>query len=245
VMLPIILKNIIKFFKVFLAVFLFIVIMFSLNLGNYDYLKINKEYAELFFEDYNFEAEIQKMKTNERTFVPRYLTFADGATTLLFADLKVFFLGTSPGTFNSRTAFYLNGDFIGNKKIRAFLDYKTSYHKNYVFPMMNRDYLANTNWNDGTRNQPFSSILSVLLEYGFFIGGLILITIFSKFWRVAKRTKLKNQKYFIRFLMYFSFFLCLLQYYLEVLEIIIPIFIMVKLTEVDIVNSEHERIINK
>ena len=242
VMLPIILKNIIKFFKVFLAVFLFIVIMFSLNLGNYEYLKINKEYAELFFEDYSFEAEIKKMKNNERTFVPRYLTFADGASSLLFSDLKVFFLGTSPGTFNSRTAFYLNGDFIGNKKVRESLDYKTTYHKDYVFPMMNRAYLANTNWNDGTRNQPFSSILSVLLEYGIFVGGLILITIFSRFWKVSKKTSTRSQKNFIRFLMYFSFFLCLLQYYLEVLEIIIPIFIIVKLTEVDFVNSEHERI---
>lgn len=242
VMLPLIIRSIIKFFKVIVAILALLIVMFTFKLGNYDYLKVNLQYAAEIFNDYSYSKELEKMRNDERTFVPRYLTFMHGSYNLLFSNTKVFLLGTSPGTYNSRIAFYLNGDFIGNTFIRKHFKFRTSYHNKYVYPMMNRAYLANTNWNDGTRNQPFSSIASILLEYGFVLGCLIIFVIFRRFRSISKQLKDKRLKNFIAFLLYFSFLLCFLQYYLEVFEIILPVLLIIKLLEIDLLNNSNEPI---
>jgi len=238
VILPYLLKNVATTLKIVFIAVSFFSVVYLINPANFKYIRVNIAYAELIFEEYDYEYEIEKMKDHRRTYIPRYITFLDGSRRLFFSDAKVFFLGTSPGTYNSRVAFYLNGDFIQNKTYKKLFNYQTEYHHDYVLPILNRKYLANTMWNDGTRNQPFSSLVSVLLEYGFIFGSIILFLFFSSIRRVRKATSRRESSNFVKFIFYYCLILFLFQYYLEVIEIVFPMLLMVKLIEVDLLNAK-------
>ena len=176
---------------------------------------------------------MQLAKDYKRTFNPRYVTFLYGSQKLYFSDLKVFLAGTSPGTYNSRTAFYLNGDFLQNKFIRNNFSYRTTYHENYVFPLLNRKLLQTKRWNDGTRNQPFSSFVSILLEYGFIVGVLFFYIQYKKMKQIRAQTKITEMKRYLSFLTIFLFILLLCQNYFEYPEIIVFFVITYKLVDID------------
>ncbi len=233
-LLPVFAKNVLLIIKIALLSIGFFIIIYSINPGNFDYLNKNIAYAKLIFTEYDYDKEIKKINNYERTFVPRYFTFVDGSLRLFLSKPKVFLLGTSPGTYNSRVAFYLNGDFISNTFLRKHLKYVSSYHKERVYPISNRTYLKKTPWNDGTRNQPFSSIISLLAEYGIISGLIILFLFFNSILTIKNKLKNSNKRKYFSFLFYYSLLLFAFQYYFEVVEFMLPLLLFVKLTELDI-----------
>lgn len=243
VLLPVLLKNVTTFIKIGIIGVSFFAVVYLVNPSNFDYIRINIAYANLVFDKFDYDHEISQMKKHRRTWVPRYITFLEGSRRLMFSDPKVLLLGTSPGTFNSRVAFYLNGDFIQNKTYKKLFNYKTTYHYEYVYPILNRKYLAAVPWNDGTRNQPFSSLVSVVLEYGLIAGLIILFLFFSSIKKIIEKLNRKENKRFVLFILFYSFILFLFQYYLEVIEIILPMVLMVKLLEIDTINTTEENVV--
>lgn len=208
-------------------------VIYLTNPQNIDYILLNFKDVSRVFTTYRYEDEMEKVKNYDRTFVPRYFTFIDGTRRLLFSDAKVFLLGTSPGGYNSRTAFYLNGDFIQKDFVKNHFSENTQYHEEYVLPILNRKLLEAQRWNDGTRNQPFSSIISIFLEYGILIGGLYLFLFYFKARKIIKNTEKQNQKGFLKFLLIFLGFLLTVQNYMEYPEIIIFFILCFKLMDVD------------
>lgn len=237
--LPYLFKNIkIIIYGILISV-LFVWVLSLVNPKNIDYILLNLKDTSKVFTSYTYEAEMEKSKNYKRTFTPRYFTFIDGAQQLFFSDLKVFVLGTSPGTFNSRTAFYLNGDFIQNKIVKDYFSKTTVYHDEYVLPLLNRKLISTIPWNDGTRNQPFSTIVSVFLEYGFFVGASYFIIFFGKIRKIKKETLFPEKKNYIKFLTIFMFLLFCVQNYLEYPEIILYFIIALKLLDIDNTNEYH------
>ena len=87
-----------------------------------------------------------------------------------FTDLAIVGFGTGPGTYNSRTAFMLNGNYsLDNPFIKVFGPSQPPLAKEHIFPLWDTYQLAQI-WNDGTRNQPFSSFISIMAEYGWLVG---------------------------------------------------------------------------
>lgn len=229
---PLIIKNISLVLKGFLVLLALSYVMYLVNPGNIDYIKVNIRDTMSVFNSYDYDKEMKKINNYERTFVPRYLTFFYGTGKLFFSNPKVLLLGTSPGTYNSRTAFYLNGDFLQNQFIKNHFSENTKYHEEYVKPLLNRK-LISVPWNDGTRNQPFSSLIGLLLEYGFLLGLLIMFIVGKKFNCIIKKTPSQHKKNYLIFLSVFLGLLLLVQNYLEYPEIIVFFIMIFKLIELD------------
>ena len=240
VMLPFLIRNIGLTLKIGVATLVFFAVVTAINPGNLTYIQNNTNFFKTIFDDYDYDEQMERIASYKRTLVPRYYTFLVGTKRLYLSNPKVFLLGTSPGTYNSRTAFYMNGDFIGNKYVRKYFNYRTTYHSDYVFPILNRHYVEYLPWNDGTRNQPFSSVVSMLVEYGFFFGGLYLFFFFRAIFRIRSQLDNKPDRTFVLFASLYIFFLFVFQFYLEVVEIILPLLLMLKLLQVDQLNRSNK-----
>lgn len=232
------LSNILKYWKaIFLTIVSILVVLISIyliNPKNFRYFQKNINYAQLAVNEYSYQDEMEKVIEFKITKVPRFITFIDGAQKRFFSDVKVFMIGTSPGGYNSRVAFFFNGDFMTNNFIKNKFDNRSKYHQEDVFPLLNRDLLARP-YNDGTRNQTFSSIITILLEYGFFIGIIYLLWFFNKIKSIRKETSFKNKQLsqYIKFLGFYLFVLFFFQNYLEYPEIVLPIILFIKAIEID------------
>jgi len=201
-----------------------------------DYIITNLERTTLVLESYSYDQELKKAREMEVTQIPRFVVFLDGARKRIFESPKVFLLGTSPGGYNSRTAFYLNGDFVQNRFLLENFNNRTVYHKEDIFPLLNRELISKP-YNDGTRNQTFSSIISVIMEYGLLLGLLYWIIFSSKLWWIIRREKDVVRNQFIRFLSVYLLLILMVQNYLEYPEIVFPFILLIKLAEVDRVNK--------
>ena len=206
------------------------------NPNNLNYIRVNIERTMLVLDDYDYEVELQRSKEYKVSMIPRFIIFLDGAQKRLFSDSKVATLGTSPGGYNSRTAFYMNGDFAQNKFVLDHFNNQTIYHEEDIYPLLNRELIKRP-YNDGTRNQTFSSIVSVILEYGIFLGVLFWAMFFRKIRSIASQVDQKPQREFIRFLSVFLMMILFVQNYLEYPEIIFPFILLIKLAEVDHINK--------
>lgn len=133
---------------------------------------------------------------------------------LLFMNYEEYFnkefplslIGTGPGGFCSRTAFDFNVE-GGNKVANLIGHTMPIHHKEYVYPLRNKWVTSFEEGTDGTRNQPFSSILSILAELGIvpafiFVGFYILLLI--RFYINSK----KNYLYTYLFLANLFFIIC-------------------------------------
>src|SRR5690606_38470357 len=118
-----------------------------------------------------YSEELIKAKDARWSEVPRKTVFYHGALNRLIGNPKITILGTSPGTYNSMTAFMLNGDYSGIGFLKENIKNLPKYHIEDVYPLWNEKIYGRM-WMDGTRNQPFSSFMSIIIEYGLIIGGL-------------------------------------------------------------------------
>lgn len=111
----------------------------------------------------------------------RYFAYAQQHTENLL-------VGIGPGTFNSRTSFLLNGDYSRRNLFEnLFGQSKSEPGRLLAHPLWDHRILAQK-YRDGTRNQPFSSILSLTSEY-----GLIFATLFLGLWIYSVRLGSRNK----------------------------------------------------
>ena len=148
-----------------------------------------------------------------------------------FADLL---FGSGPGTFNSRSAFmvgspsYFNAEFIKSPE-------QPPYFRDYAYTLWNP---SNTGPYDGFMNQPFTSILSLLAEYGLLITLGILYVVLKRFkyYINAGRTYAKQNDVTVEYKMYrfcsiFALLLLIIDNYMEYPEIIAFLLIIIKLSQ--------------
>ncbi len=95
-------------------------------------------------------------------------------------------LGSGPGTFCSRVTFLLGGDFSTKKWVNDLRpNAQPAFAEAYVLPLWSSK-LTSKPYHDGTRNQPFSSVVAMVAEYGW-LFALTLIWISSQLvWRSIK-----------------------------------------------------------
>lgn len=154
-----------------------------------------------------------------------YTGYTPNLTDLLF--------GSGPGTFNSRSAFmvgsptYFNLGFIKS-------DTQPFYFGNYAYPLWNP---SNTGPYDGFMNQPFSSLLAILGEYGLILTLGILYVAVSAFRklvktgnRLAKPEGVSTEFKMFKFCSIFVLLLLVIDNYMEYPEIIALLLIISKLS---------------
>jgi hypothetical protein len=168
---------------------------------------------------------------------PRKVVFFNGVGKRLLSNPEIILIGTSPGTYNSMTAFMLNGDYTRIGLIRDNVKNIPKYHKEDVLPLWNEKIYGKT-WMDGTRNQPFSSFVSVLMEYGMIIGILYFLWMWKKIRYLVKSIQQKELKYFVLFS---SIFFGLSLFFLNTIEMVDLAFVyllMIKSIEIDYVKTQ-------
>jgi len=189
------------------------------------YIKANINSTVDGFSNYSYKEQIKIARENKRTEVPRKITaFAGGLKRM--TDLEFFSFGAGPGSYNSRTSFLLNGEYSklnnspknkGNRPVYAELD---------VYPLWNRNITYQ--YNDGTRNQPFSSVLALIVEYGFLQFILISLLIFKLIVRIKNNSEPHG---FFKFLIIFLIINLFTENYIEYPEFFILVILLVKIIE--------------
>jgi hypothetical protein len=169
--------------------------------------------------------------------MPRKLIIFKNYGEAYFNNWKDFVFGSGPGTFNSRSAFMVGSPTYFNLNIIKS-DVQPHHFSNYAYTLWNA---SNTGPYDGFMNQPFSSFLALLGEYGL----LITLIIFWSMYRMLKKVGPVQIRYSsagwknlaapaIRFLLILTFFLILIDNYIEYPEIIFLILFTIKLAYMDL-----------
>lgn len=86
------------------------------------------------------------------------------------------FSGVGGGGFNGRVSFLLNKE-SDNIFTKVLGHHMPIFHSKYAYPLWNKEVASFDNHTDGTRNKPFSSLLSIASE-----GGIILFLFFLFLW---------------------------------------------------------------
>lgn len=86
-------------------------------------------------------------------------------------NIDIVLFGTGAGGYNSRTTNLLSRD---TKNIFTYLlgnESQPPYYKKYIYPLWNKNFVSQASHTDGTRNKPYSNLISLWAEFGivFFI----------------------------------------------------------------------------
>lgn len=144
---------------------------------------------------------------------------------LIHEDPIKIITGVGPGTFNSRAAFILNGDYSSLKFI------PTSYsiiHFQTIMPLWSSEILSKA-YQDGSMNQPFSSVLAILAEYGLLAIAIIAYSL-SKLRNKACKSAAENNKEKIFYINASFIFILLIGVFdniYEYPEIVLPFFLLI------------------
>ncbi len=173
--------------KLILGVLFFIgVIYLFMFIINPVTLKYNINNVKSFVDGFE---KLDKKPDTVATRIPRKLFVYYYYKKHYMTDSKRFLIGTGPGTFNSRVSFLLNGDYSpGNPFEKIFGVHNPKYAAKYIYPLWDKKILSKLYF-DGTRNQPFSSIISLLAEYGFVFCLILSFVVFKKIKYIIKRLK--------------------------------------------------------
>lgn len=171
--------------------------------------------------DYN-KAIVKRFLNPPANDVPRKLIIFKNYFNGYSSNIADLLFGSGPGTFNSRTAFmvgsptYFIVDLIKSEA-------KPHYFINYAYTLWNP---SNTGPYDGFMNQPFTSILALLGEYGLILTALLLYVLFRKFKMVSKkfitnaqRPGLQVEANMYKFCTYYLFLLIIIDNYIEYPEV--------------------------
>lgn len=205
----------------------------AINPTTISYIEDNIERTISGVSNYSYDEEMYLSEKCYYTETPRKITTFVGGFKRL-SDTKIAILGTGPGTYNSRTSFLLNGDYSSElSNIRN----RPKYASYDIYPLWNYDITYRLN--DGTRNQPFSSILALLVEYGviqFIIFFVLIINLISNFKQKGENIK------FLLFLFPFVLLNLVTENYIEYPEFFILILVILKIIETDITSKKTESI---
>jgi hypothetical protein len=179
---------------------------------------------------FDYEEEMDKARNFKTTKVPRKITFLQGVYNRVLKTPSIILLGTSPGTYNSRAAFLLNGDISRTKILKDNVKKRPPYHQEDVFPLFNTTTTL-VPWMGGTRNQPFSSIISLFMEYGFILGLLFMYIVYNFGKKIIRLNKETLDYYPLQFIFVYTFFLSFFVYYFDLIEYVLPILLLCKVYE--------------
>jgi len=115
--------------------------------------------------DYN-KANLKKLTNFNVETGPRKLISFYNYGIAYTSDLKDFLFGSGAGTFNSRSAFTVGSPYYLSAAGILKSENKPYYFQNYAYTLWNNTNTSQALFQDGFRNQPFSSVLSFLGEYG-------------------------------------------------------------------------------
>lgn len=199
---------------------------FYYNLGNL-------KRVELFFK--------RDAGKEELSLIPRKLLLFRNYVEGYSQDFGVFLLGSGPGTFNSRAYFLLNGDYSRSKSLeKVFGTHDPVMAKKYVHPLWNTENTGQ--YMDGTRNEPFSSIIAFLSEYGFIVSLLVAVTVYSRYKTLkgllSSTLGVLSECNFLKFISIFVFVNLFTDNYLEYPEFILLYIVIFTLIQVSINNKK-------
>ncbi|MBT1704572.1 hypothetical protein [Chryseosolibacter indicus] len=175
--------------------------------------------------------------------IPRKLMLYRNYVEVYLREPILFLTGSGPGTFNSRSYFLLNGDYSKHKfVIELFGQHSPRYAQKYVYPLWNS---TNTGkYMDGTRNQPFSSIVALFAEFGAIVSLFISMLASNKYRSTLQKLKQQNDQgsysanlYFLKFLTIFFVLNLFTDNFLEYPEIVMIYLFIFKTIEIKIFNS--------
>ena len=203
-----------------------IVISTKINPHVFSYMNNNIQRVKRTITDKRpYPNELRDVNDFKTVKTPRKIMAFEGGIRVMSNPL-IFLFGTSPGTYNSRASFLLNGEYTRNKLFKK-INNRPFYANRDIYPLWNKNITYQ--YNDGTRNEPFSSILALSVEY----GVLQILLISFLFWNSYRRLKTENgdHKFFIQSLFYFLLLNLLTENYLEYPEFILLIIIIYKSIE--------------
>jgi hypothetical protein len=130
-----------------------------------------------------YRTNLRRLAGVDRRELPRKLlsfyNYADSYPT----NAKDLLFGSGPGTFNSRSAFMIGSPSYFTTVTFIKSEEQPYYFKNYAYTLWNHTNTSQARFQDGFRNQPFSSILAFLGEYGLiftFFFGLYYVRIYRR-----------------------------------------------------------------
>ena len=209
-----------------LSVWLVIFITTKINPAAFSYMNNNIDRVLYTISNKRpYENELKDVKKFKTVKTPRKIMVFEGGLGVI-TNPTFFLFGISPGTYNSRVSFLLNGEYTRNKLFKNIRN-RPFYADRDVYPLWNKNITFQ--YNDGTRNEPFSSLLALIVEYGVLQTLLICLLL----WHSYKRLKAQNDnyKFFIQFLFVFFFLNILTENYFEYPEFILLIIIIYKSIE--------------
>ncbi|HTQ65118.1 MAG TPA: hypothetical protein VMI12_09990 [Puia sp.] len=183
--------------------------------------------------EYNINI-IQKFLVFDPQRSPRKMVIFYNYAKEYFAHPLDFLFGSGPGTFNSRSAFMVGSPSYFNAPILKS-DHHPFYFINFAYTLWNPEVVTPY---DGFMNQPFTSILALLGEYGFIVTGFLFFLIFYNYRKFNRITNIRIQGRnkplagsFIRFLTIFMVLLIIIDNYIEYPETIALFIVLIKLCE--------------
>jgi len=157
---------------------------------------------------------------------------------------KDFLFGSGPGTFNSRSAFMVGSPSYFSS-ISLIKDPQQPYYfRNFAYSLWNESNTSQALYLDGFRNQPFSSALAFLGEYGL-LFTLAFIFLYFRLYRKISRLHYSSSRTgqaainfrFGKFLIILTPLLLLIDNYFEYPEIMLLVVLGIKLAQIDILTN--------
>lgn len=221
-----------RVFKYIIPIFGLIILLWIslmiINPRSYNYYKANINWFVASFANTNYESEMSLARSNMHTITPRKLTFHLGVFNRLKENPEIAFIGIGPGMYNSRISFLLNGDYTKIDLLKKMIYIRPYYAEIDVYPLWNSEILFE--FNDGTRNEPFSSVMALIMEYGIPISILIFLLYYLKIRKIAFWSA--ERKFII--LSSIFYFLCLIgDNYIEYPEVTWVYLTIIKTMEID------------
>ncbi len=221
------LSNIIK--TVFISLLALATVYYALSVMKPRVLRYN---VTNFKRMYNFTADNGARKV--RAFYNYYKVYPH--------NIKDFLFGSGPGTFNSRSAFMVGSPFYFNVVRSIKSPEQPYYFKNYAYPLWNDTNTSMALFQDGFRNQPFSSLLAFLGEYGFLFTFFFVLYLVQYYRKVITPRPPPNTgpRYYLyirlfKFLLVMLLLLMIADNYFEYAEITLLITIVLKLLQAEII----------
>lgn len=194
--------------------------------------------------DYNV-ANIKRIATFDAKNGPRKIISFYNYAISYPKNAKDFLFGSGPGTFNSRSAFMVGSPSYFSSVHLIKDEDKPYYFENYAYPLWNESNTSQQLFLDGFRNQPFSSILAFLGEYGFLFTATFLFLYYLHYRKIAKfyRKNKYNEDaavYFryIKFLIILLPLLLLIDNFYEYPEIMLLIVLSIKFAHLELLKTE-------
>lgn len=164
--------------------------------------------------------------------IPRKLIIFQNYLNAYTSDFIDLLFGSGPGTFNSRSAFMVGSPTYFNIDMIKSGD-QPFYFREYAYSLWNP---SNTGPYDGFMNQPFSSFLAILGEYGLLFTATLVYLLIRRFKfyykmgnQMAKTTNVSIEFQMYRFCSIFALLLVIIDNYMEYPEILALLLIIVNL----------------